>query len=205
MRTMASLGRWKLSRTVRTSEKITAQVSGTATISPSKEVKDGIQEGSGDNNEPISILRYEETGEMVFEGRSQKVPVSKSYFLRIPGKAVSEQGRIRMSELGPFDVHFARDDKGEAVSVLDKSNHYVTFVKPTEKCSPDEKDPGSKECTPNGNGITTFHSSEHLCGADLYRANLCISAEDEFLTECIVKGPKKDFTIETKYAAQKKK
>mmetsp|Transcript_37432 Transcript_37432/g.60098 ORF Transcript_37432/g.60098 Transcript_37432/m.60098 type:complete len:89 (+) Transcript_37432:99-365(+) len=42
-------------------------------------------------------------------------------------------------------------------------------------------------------------STVHHCGDDLYSAKLYVLAEETFKTECVVKGPKKDFTIVSKY------
>jgi len=93
--------------------------------------------------------------------------------------------------LFPLDVYFTRDDNGGAVTELTSKTHYISFE---EEASP--LDDVSKDISLKDGHIS---STVHHCGDDLYSAKLYVLAEETFKTECVVKGPKKDFTIVSKY------
>mmetsp|Transcript_30791 Transcript_30791/g.42895 ORF Transcript_30791/g.42895 Transcript_30791/m.42895 type:complete len:215 (-) Transcript_30791:294-938(-) len=198
------IGSWKLTRTVvgTVLRNPIAKVEGMAKISKAGEII-----GFG-------TLLYEESGEMEFEGKSNKLNVSKSYYLRLrncpkeDGKKPTAESATLSSEsasssssssssssnvflssknlLFPLDVYFTRDDKGGAVTELTSKTHYMTF----------EEDASSADDTSKDGHIS---STVHHCGDDLYSAKLYVLAEETFKTECIVKGPKKDFTIVSNY------
>mmetsp|Transcript_37431 Transcript_37431/g.60097 ORF Transcript_37431/g.60097 Transcript_37431/m.60097 type:complete len:218 (+) Transcript_37431:97-750(+) len=201
------IGSWKLTRTVvgTVLHNPIAKVEGMAKISKAGEI---ISSGT---------LLYEESGEMKFEGKSNKLNVSKSYYLRlrncpkeegkkpeIPGGTLSSASSSSSSSssstsssssntflsskalLFPLDVYFTRDDNGGAVTELTSKTHYISFE---EEASP--LDDVSKD--------GHISSTVHHCGDDLYSAKLYVLAEETFKTECVVKGPKKDFTIVSKY------
>eukprot|EP00466_Bigelowiella_natans_P004746 jgi/Bigna1/61855/fgenesh1_kg.27_\ len=105
---------------------------------------------------------------MKFEGKSNKLNVSKSYYLRL--RNCPKEG---------------------AVTELTSKTHYISFE---EEASP--LDDVSKDISLKDGHIS---STVHHCGDDLYSAKLYVLAEETFKTECVVKGPKKDFTIVSKY------
>mmetsp|Transcript_4697 Transcript_4697/g.6655 ORF Transcript_4697/g.6655 Transcript_4697/m.6655 type:complete len:189 (+) Transcript_4697:156-722(+) len=175
------LGSWKLTRTVQGVDALIAKVKGKASITKASDLGQGA-------------YLYEESGEMSFEGKSSTVSVSKSYYLTIKTEGKEEattedssSGSSKdckalasetMTPLLPLDVHFSRDEKGIPISALSSESLYVTFNEIAKE------------------GFIT--STLHHCGDDLYNARLHL-LDQSFKTECIVKGPKKDFTIFTEY------
>mmetsp|Transcript_19600 Transcript_19600/g.47868 ORF Transcript_19600/g.47868 Transcript_19600/m.47868 type:complete len:186 (-) Transcript_19600:337-894(-) len=176
------LGMWALSRTVKGVNEIIAKASGTAAITRLKE------------DESQRTLLYTERGEMI-QKRDQnlKIPFFKTYYLLLPAESKYEEDTAGKGKIDflPLKIYFTRDQQGAELKSVTEGSHYVTF----------EDEAVESKGERNSKDVQQYLSTEHLCGEDRYTAKLQINSDGRFLTECIVKGPKKDLVIESEYAS----
>ncbi|GAB5367558.1 hypothetical protein AAMO2058_001240700 [Amorphochlora amoebiformis] len=146
-------------------------------------------------------------GEMKYLKQSRSFTVSKSYFLQPPPPKKSANSNDKKSRntntfslpsLLPLGVYFTRNDKGQAIENVGIENHYVTFLGMDSSSEQDIK-------TDKVDVSVSSASTEHLCGEDLYKATLTQKQNGKYIvlfSECVVKGPRKDYTVETEYTYQ---